>query len=148
MLSVSWVAIATLAVWRVTHLLAAEDGPWDLLARLRRRLGGGLWGDLLDCFYCLSLWLAAPAAWWIGESWAERAVLWPALSGGAILLERLTARLEGPRPPLFFEDPPPEETGEEHTDELLRGEETTDGRGGAYRAATAADRKPTAGAPH
>jgi hypothetical protein len=46
---------------------------------------------LLDCFYCLSLWLAAPFAWWGSSQWLERGVLWLAISGGAILLERVTA---------------------------------------------------------
>ena len=55
--------IATLAVWRVTHLFWGEDGPWNLFVRLRRLVGDGFFGSLLDCFYCLSLWMAAPLAW-------------------------------------------------------------------------------------
>lgn len=84
-------AIGILAVWRVTHLLFAEDGPWDVVIRLRRRAGPGGWGRLLDCFHCLSLWVAAPFAVLLGGWWAERLLLWPALSGGAILIERLAA---------------------------------------------------------
>jgi hypothetical protein len=84
--------LGVLAVWRVTHLLFAEDGPWDVIIRLRRRAGTGFWGNLLDCFYCLSLWIAAPLAVLLGSGWAERLLLWPALSAGAILLERVTTR--------------------------------------------------------
>jgi hypothetical protein len=102
---VYWLIIGTLAVWRVTHLFAAEDGPWQAVARLRRRTGDGFFGQLLDCFYCLSLWIAAPAAWLIGESGKERAVLWLALSGGAILLERATARAISAPPVAYHEDP-------------------------------------------
>ena len=87
-----WFIIGTLSVWRVTHLLAAEDGPWQFVVRLRRQAGEGFFGELLDCFYCLSLWIAAPVAWVIGESWKERVLLWLALSGGAIFLERTTDR--------------------------------------------------------
>lgn len=87
-MSICWLLIGTLSVWRVTHLFAAEDGPWQVLAWFRRRTGEGFLGQLLDCFYCLSLWCAAPVAWVIGEGWKERALLWLALSGGAILLER------------------------------------------------------------
>ncbi len=83
--------LATLAVWRVTHLLQAEDGPWDLSARLRHAAGPGFWGRLLDCFLCLSLWVAAPFAWLLGSNAAHAALCWPALSAGAILLERVTA---------------------------------------------------------
>lgn len=83
-------AAAVLATWRVTHLIAAEDGPWNVIARLRA-LAPGPVGRLMDCFYCLSLWVAMPAALVIGVDWVTRGLAWPAISGGAILLERLTA---------------------------------------------------------
>jgi hypothetical protein len=83
-------AAGAAAVWRVTHLLQAEDGPWDLLARLRRMAGDSVWGKMLDCFYCLSIWMALPFAAALGATLRERLVLWPALSGAAILLERAT----------------------------------------------------------
>ena len=85
-----WLTLAILSAWRVTHLLQAEDGPWDIVVRLRLRLADGFWGSLLDCFYCLSIWVAAPLAAAIGETWTERLLLWPAISGGTILLQRLT----------------------------------------------------------
>jgi hypothetical protein len=96
--------LGTLAVWRITHLLQAEDGPWDLVVHLRRRAGNGFWGELLDCFYCLSLWTAAPFALYLGETWELTILLWPALSAGAILLERATDRSHGATPALFIEE--------------------------------------------
>ncbi len=116
-----WLALGILAVWRVTHMLNAEDGPWDVWVRLRGRAGGRFWGALLDCFYCLSLWIAAPAAYWLGEGWKERLLLWPALSAGAILLERWTAERraeQAPPPATYFEI-------REDDDGVLRREETT-----------------------
>jgi hypothetical protein len=92
--------LGALAVWRITHLLHAEDGPWRLLARFRERLGSGFWSELFGCFYCLSLWIAAPLAWALGGDWGERLLLWPALSGAAILAERAT----GDEPPALFYD--------------------------------------------
>ncbi|HEY2360452.1 MAG TPA: DUF1360 domain-containing protein [Candidatus Angelobacter sp.] len=83
--------ISILAVWRVTHLLWGEDGPWDVIVRLRRLAGNTVFGSLLDCFYCLSLWIAAPLAGFMGHTWLERGLLWPAFSAGAILLERISA---------------------------------------------------------
>lgn len=117
-----WLAIGILGVWRITHLLAAEDGPLDVVVRLRRRAGVGFWGSLLDCFYCLSLWVAVAFAYVLGEDWKERALLWPALSGAAILLERLTERKETPPP--FVED-------EEKDDAMLRKQEEPDHRDAA-----------------
>ena len=81
--------LAVLAVWRVTHLLASEDGPLDLIARFRAQLGNGVLGKLMDCFYCLSLWIAAPAALFVTRKPLDWALTWLAISGGACLLERL-----------------------------------------------------------
>jgi Protein of unknown function (DUF1360) len=83
--------IAVLCTWRLTHLLQAEDGPWDASIRLRRAAGDGSLGRLLDCFYCLSLWIALPIAWAIHDGAVDLVLTWPAISGGAILLQRATA---------------------------------------------------------
>lgn len=99
-----WLVLGILCVWRVTHLFNAEDGPWNLMVRLRQRAGTGFWASLLDCFYCLSLWIAAPLAYAIGNHWRERLLLWPALSAGAILLERISKRKGEPPAAPFFED--------------------------------------------
>jgi len=82
--------LGVLCVWRLTHLFQAEDGPWDVVVTLRRAAGEGFFGRLMDCFYCLSLWMAAPVAWVIGASPSERALMWLACSGGAILVERVS----------------------------------------------------------
>lgn len=98
--------LGILAVWRLTHLLNAEDGPLDVFVRLRQRVGDGFFGQLLDCFYCLSIWIAAPIALWVGHGWGERLLLIPALSGAAILLERLSAPV-APIPPAIPPMPSP-----------------------------------------
>ena len=89
-----WLLIGTLVVWRLTNLFYGEDGPWNLLAQLRLLAGNGFWGDLMDCFYCLSLWIALPFGLMLGENWKERLLLWPAFSGAAILLQRMSSKAE------------------------------------------------------
>jgi Protein of unknown function (DUF1360) len=113
-----WFTLSVLCVWRITHLLQAEDGPGDSLIRLRRIAGSGFVGNLLDCFYCLSLWVAAPIAFLVPETRLERLLWWPALSAGAILLERVTSPQSGDAPALYFED-------KEKADVLLRTDEST-----------------------
>lgn len=81
--------LAVLSVWRLTHLIQAEDGPWDAVIHLRRAAGNGFFGKLMDCFYCLSIWMAIPFGWWLAESWSEGVLLWLSLSAGAIILQRL-----------------------------------------------------------
>jgi hypothetical protein len=121
-----WLALGILAVWRVTHLLSREDGPWDLSARLRRHAGQGFWGRLLDCFYCMSLWVSAPFALLIGDSARHILFLWLALSAGASLLERLTERTPEVPPAIWMEH-------QEDSHDLLRETESAMAQRGQER---------------
>jgi hypothetical protein len=109
--------VGTLCVWRVTHLFQSEDGPALVLVRMRRAAGRVI-GQLLDCFYCLSLWVAAPAAAALSTGWKNGMLLWLAMSGAACLLERAT-RERDPFAGLVHEDPKEES-------HVLRQSETTD----------------------
>jgi hypothetical protein len=96
--------VGAFAVWRVTHLLHDEDGPWDLARRTRERLGGGPVGRMVACFYCLSVWVALPFVPWVTSAWGSGLVVWAALSGAAIVIERLS----DPSPSVtWHEEPPP-----------------------------------------
>lgn len=81
--------LAVLATWRIAHLLVSEDGPWAILVRLRRWLGNSAIGQLLDCFGCVSLWIAAPVSFFLFRQLPELFFCWLALSGAAFLLERM-----------------------------------------------------------
>lgn len=96
--------VGILGVWRITHLLQAEDGPWDIMVRFRQAVGNGFAGKLLDCFACSSLWVSAPFAFFLTRQCRQRFLLWLALSAGAILLERVTQRNETPPPAPYFEE--------------------------------------------
>jgi hypothetical protein len=89
-LSIGRFVLVSLAVWRVTHLLAEEDGPGDVVVRLRARLGDSIAGRAMDCFFCLSLWIAAPFAVLLAGDVLTWGLMWLALSGAACLLERAT----------------------------------------------------------
>jgi hypothetical protein len=86
--------IAVLATWRMVRLIAHEDGPFDIIVRLRARAGA--LGTLMDCPYCLSLWIAAPFAFSLGRTVLECFAAWLAISGGASLIEHLTERSDDP----------------------------------------------------
>ena len=90
-------ALIGLAGWRIAFLLVREDGPFDLVARVRRALGvpdegeiDGFFAKLLTCIYCTSFWTVAglTALYWV-EPWA---VVPFAAWGGVMLLERSTSR--------------------------------------------------------
>ena len=91
--------LAVLAVWRVTHLLASEDGPADLIVKFRALLGDSLAGKLMDCFYCLSVWISIPFTFFVVNGVLDRFVVWLALSGAASLANKF------PKEPVIFEPP-------------------------------------------
>jgi hypothetical protein len=97
--------LAVLATWRVTHLLAHEDGPGDILFRARAWLGSSPVGKLMDCFFCLSFWVAAPLALILARELLDWALTWLALSGAACLLQRV---MPEPQPPVVIHQLPEE----------------------------------------
>lgn len=90
--------VAILATWRVARLIAREDGPFELIVTLRARAGSGVVGQLMDCPYCLSLWIALPFASTLADSATAWIAAWLAISGGASFLENLLERPTGPAP--------------------------------------------------
>lgn len=91
--------LGALATWRITHLLAEEDGPADVVVRARVRMGTGRLGSLMDCFNCLSMWVAAPLSVGLARRRGADPLAWLALSGAACLLEQATrVRAPDPRP--------------------------------------------------
>lgn len=82
--------IFVVVVWRLTHLISSEDGPFDIIFRLRKLLGNSFFGKLMDCFYCLSIWCGLACAWYAADNWKEVIVLTLYYSGASILLEKLT----------------------------------------------------------
>jgi hypothetical protein len=94
--------MGSLTVWRLTHLIAEEDGPADVVLKTRERLGSSRLGDLMDCFACISVWVAVPVSLAVADRRRDLPVVWLALSGSACLLER-AAKLADADPPLAAE---------------------------------------------
>jgi len=94
--------ILALATWRLSSLLAQEDGPYDMFAKLRRRLGvrydahrrpsgENVIARGVICVWCNSV--------WVGAALALAYFLWPAvvwlclplaLSAAAIVIDQQT----------------------------------------------------------
>ena len=88
--STSRFAVGALATWRLTHLVVLEDGPADIVVRVRRRAGDGPAGAALDCFHCVSVWAAAALAPAVTRRRSALPLVALGLSGAACLLERVT----------------------------------------------------------
>ena len=101
--------MGALATWRLAHLLHAEDGPFDVVVKLRRAAGSSVLGRAMDCFGCTSLWSAALLACLLQTGWRERVLGGLACSGAAILLEGVRQRLS--TPPAVYHEAEPDSLG-------------------------------------
>jgi len=82
------IGLAILAVYRIAHMIAREDGPFDVLARIRGRIDPEqkTWvGRGINCVLCLSFWLSL-VVFALGGSWLE----WLAVAGGVLVLYKAT----------------------------------------------------------
>ncbi len=82
--------LSSLAVYRLSFLVAREDGPWGVFRRLRSSVKDSTAGGVFGCVNCLSVWISLPLAAFVGNSWFEWMVAWWALSGAAVLADRAT----------------------------------------------------------
>jgi hypothetical protein len=82
--------ILVIVVWRITHLISSEDGPFDSIIACRKWLGNSFFGKLMDCFYCLSIWVGLLCALFAGGHTVEVVLLTCYYSGAAILIEKVT----------------------------------------------------------
>jgi hypothetical protein len=94
--------ILGLATWRISNLLVNEDGPWDLLARLRwalgirydqtsRPYGTNVFSKLWTCLWCISPYIGVllTFAYW---RWSDLTLLLSlpfALSSMAVIVDRV-----------------------------------------------------------
>jgi hypothetical protein len=90
MITIEKYFLLVIVVWRLTHLISAEDGPFDLIIKLRKAAGQSFFGKLMDCFYCLSIWIGLAAAFLASRNAKEIIILCFYYSGASILLEKLT----------------------------------------------------------
>jgi hypothetical protein len=82
--------ILVIVVWRITHLIASEDGPFEIIFKIRKMFGETFFGKLMDCFYCLSIWVGFVAAFATSYQIKEILLLTFYYSGASILLEKQT----------------------------------------------------------
>lgn len=84
--------LAVFAVWRLSHLISREDGPWNTLLRLRVKLGRSGLGSGMDCFYCVSLWVSTLLAVLITASFRSFILVSLGISGITCVMQLLIDR--------------------------------------------------------
>lgn len=100
--------LAALAAWRVSFLIARENGPGSVIAKFRQALGSSGKGSAMACVKCVGMWIAFPFAFFVGGTLLELGVIWLALAGVTALIDEWT------KPPFEWQEGKP--------DELLRAE--------------------------
>ena len=81
-------ALTALAVYRISRMVADEEGPWSIFTKLRGLAKPDTWlGRGLECMMCVSVWIALPAALWIDYSgdWVLTAL---ALSSVSVIIRK------------------------------------------------------------
>ena len=102
-MNIATILILSLATWRLASLLYDEAGPWQLFNCVRGLFGikhdedgpvsypSTFFGDIFQCFWCVSLYVAAAvcvfAAMYVRLSWQEWVLLWLAAAAGAVIIE-------------------------------------------------------------
>lgn len=91
-MTIFYFLLAILATYRIAHMVAREDGPFDAFMLLRELVGQEKWlGRGLHCVLCISFWLSLPAAILIKLPWF---IGWLGIAGGVMVLHLIFNRSE------------------------------------------------------
>lgn len=80
--------IAGLAVYRVSRMIADEEGPFMVFSKLRGLARPDTWvARGLECIMCVSVWVALPIALVIDWTWTAP-LTWLALSAVTVIIRK------------------------------------------------------------
>lgn len=92
--------IGPIVIWRMTHMMQEENGPFAVFARIRAFLAshtsgkaGGI-DEGYNCFKCLSVWLSIVYALPLSDSLGQWVAITLFLSGVAIFLNLAYNKIE------------------------------------------------------
>lgn len=84
--------LAALAVYRLSRLIADEEGPWSLFPRLRALIPPKHPGQGVECIMCVSVWIALPTTialvvLGLADVWLWP-IVWLSLSAVTVIIRR------------------------------------------------------------
>lgn len=91
--------LAILACYRLSQFVAFDDGPFDLMLKIRELIGvydydesgraKSGFAQLIGCPYCLGIWFALPLALFL--QYGSPVLAWLGIAGGQAFLEALAS---------------------------------------------------------
>lgn len=86
-----WITLATLATYRLSRMIALEDGPADVFSSTREWVGQLTWtGRGLHCVLCLSFWLSWLVALLLPlATWQEYILASLGIAGGVVVIHKV-----------------------------------------------------------
>lgn len=103
MSEITRLVIAALVCFRLSELITVDDGPNDMLLKMRARLGAYYigadgkpvtsLGRGIICAYCVGIWIAALLALMLFPIGFMTPVYWLAIAGGQALLQSIGGRV-------------------------------------------------------
>lgn len=90
--------IATLAAYRLAHMIAREEGPFSVFASIRGRFDPNqeTWiGRGLNCAACVSVWTALIVVLmilYLPEALMIPLMFWLAVAGGGLILNKVMSK--------------------------------------------------------
>lgn len=86
-----WITLAILATYRVSRMIALEDGPADVFSSMREWVGQKTWiGRGAHCVLCISWWLSWLVVLLLPfNSWQEYLLTSLAVAGGVVIVSKV-----------------------------------------------------------
>ncbi len=82
------VVLGVLATYRVSFMIAQEDGPFDMFSKWRGYIGQKTWvGRGMHCTLCISFWVSLLCAFFLVDG-VTIILYWLGIAGGVLALHR------------------------------------------------------------
>lgn len=88
-----WFILACLATYRISRMIAVEEGPFAVFYYMRERVGVKSWvGRGIACTLCVSAWIAWPIALLTPyATWQEYVLVALGSAAGTVIIHKVIA---------------------------------------------------------
>lgn len=84
-----WLVVSVLVTWRLSCLVCYDEGPFQVMVRVRAFFYSLGWNSLIECFHCVALWISLLVGLLVMDPCVEVFFVVLAIAGGSSMVERL-----------------------------------------------------------